>query len=191
MASLTIVSKNILHCIENMGGGPSSCTCNARVCNYHKKDGYGLPQEEAEISSTTQKNGLKETLNNFMDPKNSPTDYFKTEVNITPTETASYSALNKLRNNISSVTPIAGLTMDSFCVNVEDSYNKTSTKPLAETFVSEGYTMIKPKPTCSAIIYIIAAIIVFTFIGYLVYRYITCPCRKRHERELQEAELRR
>ena len=196
LALLTIVSKNILHYVENMGGG-SSCTCNVRVCNYNKKGGYGLPPEGANINSSTQVNSLKDTLTNFMHPKNSPTDYFKTDVTATSAETVSQAALNDLRNTISRVTPIEGLTLDSFCINLTDSYNETTksktvqSKPSAEPFVSEGYTMIKPKSDCSAIICIIAAIIAFTFIGYFIYRYITCPCRKKHEKELREAELRR
>lgn len=176
-----------------MGGG-SSCTCNVRVCNYNKKGGYGVTQEGVKIKPETQVTSLKETLGNFMHPKNSPMDYFKTDVNA---GTVSQNALNNLRNAISSVTPIDGLTLNSFCINLTDSYNKTTkptstpSKPSTEPFVLEGYTMIKPKSDCSAIICIIAAIIAFTFIGYLIYRYITCPCRKRHEKELREAELRR
>lgn len=174
-----------------MGG--SSCTCNVRVCNYNKKDGYGVTQEGAKINARTQVNDLKNTLSNFMDYRKSPSDYLRTGVN---SGTVSQNALNNLRKSISMVTPIVGLALDSFCINLTDSYNKT-TKPATtpskqpEPFVSEGYTMIKPKSDCSAIICIIAAIIVFTFIGYFIYRYITCPCRKQHEKELQEAEQRR
>ena len=184
MALLTIVSKNILHYVENMGG--SSCTCNVRVCNYNKKNGYGVTQEGAKINTRTQVEYLKNTLSDFMNSSKSPSEYFKTG------GTVSQNALNSLRKSISMVTPIVGLALDSFCINLTDSYNKT-TKPAKqpEPFVSEGYTMIKPKSDCSAIICIIAAIIAFTFIGYFIYRYITCPCRKQHEKELQEAELRR
>lgn len=181
-----------------MGGGSSSCTCNVRICNYHKKGGYGFNTEKEKINTKTQVEDLKNTLEDFMDPEDSPSSYLRTGVRApwSSDESASQSALNKLRNTIASVTPIEGLTMDAFCVNVTDSYKKTTPKPITQTptpstsepFALEGYTMIKPKPTCSAIICIITAIIVFTFIGYLVYRYINCPCRKRREKELREAE---
>lgn len=183
-----------------MGGG-SSCTCNVRVCNYNKKGGYTVKQEGAKIDTSTQVNDLKTTLNKFMVDKDSQSEYFKTGVKATPNETVSQAALNKLRNTISSVTPIAGLTLNSFCVNLTDSYNEpsttTTTQDTTESIAKftalkpstlEGYTMIKPKPTYSTIICVIAAVIMFTFIGYLIYRYINCPCRKRREKELQEAE---
>ena len=164
----------------------STCTCNARVCNYHKQGGYGFATEGATFDTKMQLTDLKGTLSNFMDDMSSPTAYFKTGVQTGSNESASLAALNKLRNTISGVTPIEGLTLDSFCVNINDSYKNTSDSP-----VSEGYTFIKPKPdTRSVVICVIIAIALFSIVGFIIYRYITCPCRKQHEKERQEAELR-
>lgn len=170
-------------------GSSGSCTCNARVCNYHKKGGYGFNTAGENIKKDTQLNGLKDTLSTFMDYVSSPTAYLKTGVQSASNKiTVSQEALNKLSNTIASVTPIEGLTMDAFCVNVADSYEKTTTEP----FTLEGYTVIKPKQDiCSVIICIIIAVTLFAIGGYFIYRYITCPCRKQHEKELREAELRR
>lgn len=167
-------------------GSSSPCTCNARVCNYHKQGGYGFATERANIDTKTQLMDLKNTLSTFMNDISSPTALLRTGVQTGSNESASQAALNKLRNTIASVTPIEGLTLDSFCVNITDSYNNTSDNP-----VSEGYTVIKPKQNiCSVIICVIIAIALFTVAGFIIYSYITCPCRKRHEKELQEVELR-
>ena len=170
-------------------GSSSPCTCNARVCNYHKKDSYGFDTGGAKIDENIQKEALKKTLSTFVDDISSPTAYFRTGVQTGSNESASHAALNKLRNIISSVTPIDGLTMDAFCVNVADSYDETSSQTPPEPFISEGYTLIKSKQDVySVIIGIIIAIALFAIVGFIIYRYITCPCRKKHEKEMREAE---
>ncbi len=170
-------------------GSSSPCTCNVRVCNYHKQGGYGFENEKANINTKTQVEDLKNTLTKFMDDLSSPTTYFRTGVQSTPGVTASQAALNKLRNTIASVTPIEGLTMDSFCVNVADSYEKPSAQQFQPSeMLKEGYALINPpNSSCSTLICIIIGIILFSLAIYFIYRYINCPCRKRNEKALQEA----
>ena len=157
-----------LHHIENMGG--SSCTCNARICNYHKQNGYGFPTGEAVITDAKQQDYLIDgIIKPFMDKDKS---------------SVSQEALNKLRDAIAKASTVTGLELNQLCVEIDDSYSET--KDTFKSATKEGYTAVKP--TCGAIVCIIAAIIAFTFIGYLVYRYINCPCRKKREKELREAE---
>ena len=160
-------------------GSSSPCTCNVRVCNYHKKGGYGFDTEKEVINAKTQVDDLKNTLSAFMNDETHSAKYFK------PVE--SQTAFNNLRNAIETAVPIDGLTMDPFCVNITDSY-----KNITENTVSEGYTLIKPKPDiCSVLTCIVIIIVLFAFACFVIYRYITCPCRKRHENDLKEANRRR
>ena len=165
---LTIINKNALHYIENMGSG-SPCTCNARICNYHKQSGYGFSTGEAVITDAKQQDYLIDSIiKPFMNND----------------KAASQAALNELRDAIAKSSAVNGLELNQLCVEINKSYN--GTKDTFKSATKEGYTAVKP--TCGAIIYIIVAIVVFTFIGYLIYRCINCPCRKKREKELQEAE---
>ena len=114
-------------------GSSSPCTCNVRVCNYFKKNGYGFETGKEVIDTSTQRNALEKTLTAFLSTSTPPIAYLDTGT-INGDQTVSSIALNKLRNAIASVTPIAGLTMDPFCVGIADSY----TKPTTESFALEG-----------------------------------------------------
>ena len=150
-------------------GGSSSCTCNTRICNYHKQGGYGFPTGEAVITDAKQQDSLVDhIIKPFMNGD----------------KAVSQEALNTLRGDIAKASAVNGLELNQLCVEINKSYN--GTKDTFKSATKEGYTAVKP--TCGAIIRIITTIVVFTFIGYLVYRYINCPCRKQHEKELREAE---
>ena len=164
-----------------MGGSSSSCgTCNARICNYHKSGGYGIKNAAAIINTDTQKKELGTVLTAFVNDTTSPLQYFRTGVDPS-SNGSSQAALNALRNKITSATPIVGLKIKPFCVDIKNSYT--------EGFVAEPFTLNGSESRVYSIIScVLIGIILLIFIGYLVYRYIMCPCRKRREKELQEAE---
>ena len=165
-------------------GSASPCTCNTRICNYHKEDGYGFKNDDPVISETTQLTALSKTLSAFMSPSKSPVAYLNTDGT-----NPSQKAINALRNSIASVSPIEGLSLQPFCINLTDSYEKKASDPTTPPATKEGYTSIKPAShTCSVIICIIIGIILFGFACYIVYSYVSCPCRKKHENDLREAQ---
>ncbi len=160
----------------------TSCTCNARICNYHKSGGYSVDQGEAIVTLDKQRMWLNDKLKVFMGENS--LDYFKST-----NSTAAVMAFNTLRENIKTVTPIEGLEMQTFCVDVEDSYTKLNAQKFQPSkTIKEGYAPINPPTSsCSTIICIIVGIILFGLAVYAVYKYINCPCRKRNEKALQEA----
>jgi hypothetical protein len=161
-----------------------TCTCDARLCNYNKEGGYGFDTKGALIDPSKNLKIVSEKLNILMDPGSKDSlNYFKTS------SSTSAQAFNALRENIRNAAPIPGLTMQAFCVDVEDSYKKLSAQKFqpSET-IKEGYAPINPPTSsCSTIICIIVGIILFGLAIYAVYKYINCPCRKRNEKALQEA----
>lgn len=167
-------------------GTASPCTCNYRICNYHKENGYGFKTGAPVIDKSKQIDALNNVLAAFMDHEKSPMDYFKTAVKKKPnTDTDSTIALNDLRDKIQSATQTPNLNIVPFCINISDSYKSAS-----EKFIAEKYTPIECKSSriYSILSCVLIGIILLIFIGYLVYRYINCPCRKRREKELREAE---
>ena len=160
-------------------GSSSPCTCNARVCNYHKENGYGFDTEKAVISGSTQLAALSKTLTSFMSPNDSPVEYLNTNGT-----NPSKKAINALRNSIASVSPMQGLSLQPFCIDLTTSYEEKETYS-----AKEGYTSIKPAShMCSVIVCIIIGIILFGFACYIVYSYVSCPCRKKHENDLRETQ---
>jgi hypothetical protein len=164
--------------------GSSACTCDARICNYYKKNSSNeviYTHINDNESRKQNKAHLNDTLTHFMHPKNSELNYFKTT-----SSTASKEALNTLRKNISSVTPIKGLTMDHYCIDINNVYAKSDQKIPTNSTI-EGYVKIKPRSsTYIAIICTVLAILLFVSAGYVIYRYISCPCKKRNEKALQD-----
>ena len=175
---LIIVYKSLLHYIENMGG--SSCTCNARVCNYNKKGGYGFDNESALISTVTQKTALTDIILKFVDTKDTPLDYFKTTLD-SGGNSKSSAAFAALRNNIAAASQTEGLEANVFCIDENE-------KPYTDEPETFTPSECKSSRVYSIIFCVLIGIILLIFIGYLVYRYINCPYRKRREKELRETD---
>lgn len=165
-----------------MGSG-SPCTCNTRVCNYHRESSIGFDTEGAKITKTTQTDALVNVLKPFVDAEKSPLSYFKTGIDPN-VDGSSRKAFIALREKIQSATQTPGLKITPFCIDIDKSYNTIS-----EKFVAEKYSPIESSSNVYSIIScVLIGILLLIFIGYLVYRCINCPCKKKQEKELQEAE---